>query len=206
MMEVTESLPQMGELMTEPEYDRPVQSAVWETSWPQTVEEFDRLVVAFQDRLVRYAYRRLGNLGDAEDVAQEVFLRAYADRGQRKTVANVGAYLYRMAANLATDLVRRRKGQTVSLEEVSGIFEIPSQHPSACRIAAAAEEIQRIESLLRSVPRDQAEAIRLRVLDELPPRTIAEVLDCPLTTVKSRLRYGLEALREIVIRNREMYQ
>jgi RNA polymerase sigma-70 factor (ECF subfamily) len=200
-MEVMELLADMGGLMTEPEDEPCPRSAVWDAGWPQTIEEFERLVEAFQDRLVRYAYRRLGNLSDAEEIAQEVFLRAYADKDQRKTVANVSAYLYRMTGNLAMDLVRRRKGQTVSVEEVSRFFEIPSKHPDPFKVAAAAEEIQSVEQLLSHVRPEQAEAIRLRVFDELPPRVIAEVLGCRLATVKSRLRYGIDKLREIAARD-----
>lgn len=192
--------------MTESEHDRSLQPAVWEGGWPQTTEGFELLVEAFQDRLVRYAYRRLGNINDAEDISQEVFLRAYADKDQRKAVANVSAYLYRMTGNLATDLIRRRKGETVSVEEVSTVFEIPSQHPSALKIAAGAEEIMRIEALLSHVNPEQAQALRLRWLDELPPRVIADVLGCRPATVKSRLRYGIEKLRELVTRDWKINQ
>ena len=204
MTEVTELLPDDGGLMTESECELSPRTEIWERGWPQTIEEFEGLVEAFQDRLVRYAYRRLGNLGDAEDVAQEVFMRAYAGKNKRRTVANVSAYLYRMTANISTDLVRRRKGTTASLEEVSGVFDIPSQHPNALKIAAAAEEIRRIENLLRHLTPEQAEAVRLRVLDSLPPREIAGLLGCRTATVKSRLRYGMERLREFITRDWEI--
>lgn len=177
--------------------------AAWGGPWPQSPAEFERLVEAFQDRLVRFAFRRLGHLGDAEDVAQEVFARAYADRGKRRNVASVGAYLYRMAGNLCIDQVRRRQTRrTVPLEETL-IGELPSAGPDAARQAAAAEEAQRIQRLLGRIPERQAEVVRLCVLDELAPRQIAEIIGRPEATVKSRLRYGLEKLREIIIQERE---
>jgi RNA polymerase sigma-70 factor, ECF subfamily len=178
---------------------------LWQRGWPQTLEEFERLVDAFQDRLVRHAHRRLGSLSDAEDVVQEVFLRAFAERDQRKTVANVGAYLYRMTGNRATDVLRRqRRHGEVSVEEMPALLEIPSHGPHASAIAASAEECERVERLLLQVSPEQAEVIRLRVMDELPPRDIAQVLGCPIATVKSRLRYGMEKLRQIICRDGEV--
>ena len=165
--------------------------------WPRTPGEFERLVEEFQNRLVRFAFNRLGNLADAEDVAQEVFTRAYADRDRRRTVANVRAYLYRMAANLSIDFLRKRKHGAVSLDEAR-IIEIPTRGPSSSDAASAAEELRRTESLLRRLPRRQAEAVRLRVLDDLSMNEIAEILGCGPATAKSRLRYGLEKLRKIV--------
>lgn len=172
----------------------------WDGPWPQTPAGFERLIEAFQHRLVRFAFRRLGHLGDAEDVAQEVFVRAYADRARRRDVASVGAYLYRMAGNLCIDQLRRRQTRrTVPLEETR-LGEIPCGAPDAACLAVAAEEAMRIQRLLGRIPERQAEAVRLCVLDELSPRQIAQILGCPEPTVKSRLRYGLDKLREIILK------
>ena len=200
-MEVAQVLPSGEHAVVHQSVANQVQplNAVWSGTWPQTEREFERLVDVFQHRLVRHAYRIVGNLADAEDVAQEAFVRAFRDREHRRAVANVGAYLYRSTTNLAVDLVRRRHGHTVSIDENPTIFEIPSNDPGACWIAACAEGLQRVEALLRTLPKEQAEAVRLRVLDELPPRDIADVLGCQVKTVKSRLRHALEKLRERVI-------
>jgi RNA polymerase sigma-70 factor, ECF subfamily len=178
--------------------------AVWDAGWPQTLDGFEHLVDTFKDRLVRHAYRLVGNIADAEDVAQEVFVRSYADREGRAAVANVSAYLYRMTSNLAMDILRRQRGRTVSLDDAPAILAIPSQRPDAMSIAAAAEGIQRAEQLLACVSPEQAEVIRLRVLDELPPREIAAFLGCTPAAVKSRLRRGMETLRETVTGNRKV--
>jgi RNA polymerase sigma-70 factor (ECF subfamily) len=159
-------------------------------------------VEAFQDRLVRYAFRRLGNLHDAEDVAQEVLVRAYGSREERSQVQCVSAYLYRMASNRCTDHLRVRGRRNASNEELE-VMQLPSRQPTGLDEAADAEELQRIEGLLRNISPSQAEVVRLRVLDELHLNEIAEVVGCPLATVKSRLRYGLEKLREIVVREKE---
>jgi len=66
--------------------------------WPQTVGEFEAMVERFQDRLVRYAFHRLGNREDAEEVVQEVFTRAFAGRDEFAKINRVSPYLFRMAA------------------------------------------------------------------------------------------------------------
>lgn len=179
----------------------PARPVEWEGSWPETLPDYERLVEAFQDRLVRYAFRRLGNLHDAEDVAQEVLVRAYDSRAERRQVVCVSAYLYRMASNCCTDHLRMRR-RSISTKEMEAM-QLPSHQPDGLQEAVAAEELRRIEALLRRVPARQAEVVRLRVLDELHLNEIAEVIGCPLPTVKSRLRYGLEKLREIVLRGKE---
>lgn len=189
-----------------PDHDPPAATAGWEGGWPQTPEAFERLVETFQDPLVRFAFRRLGNLADAEDVAQEVFVRAYADRKRRQAVAHVGAYLYRMTGNLCLDQLRRRDRKKRVVLDEARIVDLPSREPDGAHLAAAAEEAQRIAGLLGRIPEQQAEAVRLCVLDGLAPRQIARILECPEPTVKSRLRYGLEKLRDLIKKEWEEFR
>jgi len=165
--------------------------------WPQTRQEFEAVVEDLQDRLVRYAFRRLGGLQEAEDVVQEVFVRAYADRRNRRAVTQVRPYLYRMAANACTDMLRKRERSGVPVGTVEAM-NLPDGRKSSFEIASALEELQRIEAVLKRLPGRQSEVIRLRVFDELPFVEIAEVLGCSPATVKSRFRYGLRKLRKIV--------
>lgn len=175
----------------------------WEGGWPQTLDDFERLVETSQDRLVRYAFRRLGNVPDAEDVTQDVFVRAYVDRRRHQGVANVNAYLFRMASNLCTDFQRRHKRMSALLKDTES-QRAPSDAADVSEAAAAMVELQRTEALLRRLPSRQAEIIRLRVFDGLRFGEIAEVLGRPVGTVKSRLRYGLEKLRQIVLKEPEV--
>jgi RNA polymerase sigma-70 factor, ECF subfamily len=190
------------ELITNLKDESVSRNGPWQGDWPQTREEFERLVEAFKNRLVRYGFRRFGNLKDAEDMAQEVFVRAYADRERHSTVANVSAYLYRMAANLCTDRLRRNKRADIPLDQAEAMI-IPCTESNGFQAAAAAEEIARIEALLRRIAPEQAEVIRLRIFDDLGPREIAKILGWRESTVKSRLRHGLEKIREIIIREWE---
>lgn len=172
---------------------------VWDRGWPQSPEEFEMLVEVYMDRLVLSAFRRLGNLHDAEDVVQEVFVRAFADRLKRKNISHVGPYLYRILINTCTDILRKRKRSGVSLESFQG-NEISSGQNNPAEMAAAKDELSRVKELLRRLPRNQAEVIRLRVFDELRLSEIAEVVGCSMNTVHSRLRYGFRKLRKIISR------
>ena len=145
---------------------------------------------------MRHAFRQLGSMPDAEDVVQDVFARVFA-AGRRGEVASIGAYLYRAVGNACTDLLRSRarssrRSEPVDLDRLATGADGP---PEA---AQAVEESVRIEALLARLPREQAETIRLRVFDGLRLDEIAEVLDCPINTVSSRLRYGFQKLREAV--------
>ncbi|MCC6489591.1 MAG: RNA polymerase sigma factor [Candidatus Hydrogenedentes bacterium] len=171
----------------------------WVGGWPQTQEEFQRFVDAYLQRLVSYAFRRLGSIHDAEDVVQEVFVRTYAERSKHREVTAVVPYLYRMTANACMDALRKRKRSKGLLSRFAG--ERPSSPlENGLGLYAASEELQRIESFLRRLPKRQAEVIRLRVFDELRISEIAEVVGCRPNTVSSRLRYGFKKLRTIVSR------
>ena len=175
---------------------------ILEDSWPRTPEEFEILVEVFQHRLVRYAFRRLGRFEDAEDVIQQVFARAFMERGRKKKIRRPGPYLYRMAANACTDHLRKHKKTEVPLEVVPD--EDLAADPENSEPRAALIEIRRIEALLRHLPEKQAEVIRLRVIDELSFAEIAEMLGCSESTIKSRFRYGIEKLRDSLSKNLEV--
>jgi RNA polymerase sigma factor (sigma-70 family) len=170
--------------------------------WPQTVPEFERLVDAYLDRLVRFAVRKLGNVQDAEDVVQNVLTGVFRDRAKRRAVAAVGPYLYRSVANACTDRMRTKNYSDVFREE----FDIEAQlmggeNPSD--LAAATDEWHRAEQLLARLPHDQAEVVRLRVFDELRLNEIAELVGCSVNTVCSKLRYGFQKLRNLMAENEE---
>jgi RNA polymerase sigma-70 factor (ECF subfamily) len=171
-------------------------------AWPQSPSDVAALVDAYAGRLVRYAFRQLGDYQDAEDVVQQVFVRTFVDHSNRKTVSAIGPYLYRSVANACTDLFRRRDCVAVFREEVS-TEQLLAGSDGPAEIAQAAEGQRRAESLLARLPKEQAQAIRLRVFDGLRLGEIAEVLGCPMNTVCSRLRYGFQKLRNLVGGERE---
>lgn len=173
----------------------------WNRAWPQTRREFEALVDDYLDRLVRYASSRLGNLQDAEDVVQEVFVRCLADRSKRQDVTMVGPYLYRSVANACTDLLRKR-GSGIVVRDELGVDQMPDHRESPSNAVEAADALRRAEKLLGQLPQNQAEVVRLRVMEGLRLHEIADVMGCSANTVSSRLRYGFRKLRSLVLKQK----
>lgn len=163
-------------------------------TWPRARSELADLVEDYADLLVWHAFRLLGSMPDAEDVVQDVFIRVFST-GPRGEVVSVRAYLYRAVGNACTDLLRSRARSERRHEPVD-IDRLATGADGPPEAAQAVEESVRIERLLARLPREQAEAVRLRVFDGLRLDEIAEVLDCPINTVSSRLRYAFQKLRE----------
>ena len=170
---------------------------IWSGSWPQTREEFEALLVNVLDRLVRYAFRLLGSVDDAEDVVQDVLVRVYADRVKRRDVQRVVPYLYRMVANACAERRRRERNRPAAIESVR-LEEIPHEQNDVQTQITDVDGLRWIEQLLIQLPPKQAEVVRLRVIDDLTLADIAIILRCSLPTAKSRLCYGLRKLRQIV--------
>jgi len=182
--------------------DLPESAATYDGCWPQTVPEFERLVDAYLDRLVRFAWRRLRNVQDAEDVVQNVLTGAFRDRKKRRGVTAVGPYLYRSVANACTDRLRLKHYSNVFRDEVDiETLLMGGENPS--ELAAATDEWRRANELLGRLPKDQAEVVRLRVFDEMRLSEIAAVVGCSVNTVCSRLRYGFKKLRSLMAERKE---
>ena len=184
-------------MMTHGETER--QRAV---SWPRTRSEFERFVEAYQHRLVRFAFRTLGRHDEAEDVVQDVFVGIYRRLGDSRDILHVSAYLYRVTSNACTDVLRKRKRQGERLDDVPP-ERLASTDTSVHDRVAGRDELERIVALFAGLPEEQAEVVRLRLLDRLSFAEIAIVLAIPLGTVKSRFRYGLEKLRSALEAERE---
>jgi RNA polymerase sigma-70 factor (ECF subfamily) len=163
-------------------------------SRPRAPSEFADLVDGYADRLVRFAFRRLGNIQDAEDIVHDVFVRMFTAERHDPIVLH-GPYLFRSVGNACTDLCRRR-ARLDGLHDDMAFDRLSSVGPGPPEAAQIAEEQRRAEAMLTRLPPEQAETIRLRVFDGLSLNEIASVLDCPINTVSSRLRYGFQKLRE----------
>jgi RNA polymerase sigma-70 factor (ECF subfamily) len=161
--------------------------------WPQSVEEFEILVEAVQDELVHFAFCRLRSLQDAEDCVQDVLVRAYLEREKRRGVTGVRPYLFRMVANRCIDILRQRQRAQRRRDPAD-----PAELAGCPEPELPMDRLEEIERLLVRLPQRQAEAIRLRVFGCLPFAAIAEAVGVSLPTIKSRFRYGVERLRDIL--------
>ena len=153
------------------------------------VEQLESLFVVELSSLHRYACYRLGSQEVAEDVIQELYLKLRTN--YREGIHNMRYYIYRSLMNACAQRLRdRHKLSFVDLTSLKDLREDDLQSKDF------EQEYQLIGRLLETIPQEQSEVIRLHLHGECTFAEIAEILDIPLPTVKSRYRYGLEPLRK----------
>ena len=153
-----------------------------------TTQQLGEWVDEWQDALFRYAFFRVGNRADAEDIVQDAFLKAASTSA---AIKNPKAYLFRTVTNGCIDS-QKRKSKFLPIEQRMAA-------PSQSEEFEAQQEQQRIAQLLGKLPNKQAEVIRLHIHANLKFTEIAEVLEIPATTVKSRFTSGIERLKQLFI-------
>jgi RNA polymerase sigma-70 factor, ECF subfamily len=160
---------------------------------------FDLLVERWDRKIQGAIYRVMGPSEDARDLCQEAFLKAYRGLGTFKKDARFSSWLYQIALNVCRDRLRRRRGrQLVSfddMDEASQAASTPSV-PTPLQLAEANDLSFRVARAVAELPPDQREVIVLKEYQDLTFAEIADVLDLPLSTVKTRLYRGLVQLRE----------
>jgi len=156
--------------------------------------EFDTLVNRHKDRLLRHIHRRIQDPHRAEDLTQEAFLRLFraARAGGYTGQARVVTWLFTIAANCVTDHLRA-EGRRLSFT-LQQSADSPSSHDPQL-LAERGESEARVASMLGELPENQRVVVELKVLDGLSFGEIAELLGCPVPTVKSRLVYALRKLK-----------
>ncbi len=153
---------------------------------------FDELVDRYKHRLFRHIRRRVADPHNAEDLTQEVFLRLFraARGGGYSGRARVVTWLFTIAGNAVTDHLRA-EGVRASVRLARVDAESQNPHDAA----AAREGESRVRRLLLELPEAQRTVVELHVLDGLTFSDVAELLGCPVPTVKSRLVYALRKLK-----------
>ena len=167
------------------------------------LEELERVITEFQDQLFRFAFFRTGCFEDSQDIVQEVFIKLYHENGNLSAVNNMKSYLYRSISNACADY--RRKNSKIRFESIDNtVLPVNIQRNAAPDHLVQMEEYNRLEKLLSELPDEQSETIRLRVFDELSFVEMATLLEIPVTTIKSRFKYGIEKLKSKVITQKEV--
>lgn len=151
--------------------------------------DFERLILENQDRVFRLCASMLGDRREAEDAAQEVFLKAYRSLGKFKGQAAVSTWLHRIAANHCLDVLRkraRRPAEPLTEELAQRLFTEPPD----------LEALDLADRALSELPPDYRLALTLRELQGFTYEEIAEITGSSLDSVKARLRRAREQLEE----------
>ena len=164
---------------------------------------FDLLVLKYQGRIAALVSRYLSDAGEVEDVTQEAFIKAYRALGKFRGDSAFYTWLYRIAANAAKNhLVAkgRRPGADATIEDAEGFDEggLLSESASPEALAMGGELAEVVESALNALPDELKAALMLREFDGLSYDDIADVLGCPVGTVRSRIFRAREAIDQRV--------
>ena len=166
---------------------------------------FNELVLRWERPIYALAYRTIGREEDARDVCQETFLRAFRALPGFRGQAKFSSWLYRIALNLCRDWIRRERRAPVVQppEDVDLIEMAAAAEPSeSIEDLVARKDLTRlVEKAMALLPEEQRTAIVLKEYHGLTFQEIAELVGCPLSTVKTRLYQGLVVLRRELAKN-----
>ena len=162
---------------------------------------FDLLVLKYQHKVVKLVMRYLKDPTEAEDVAQEAFIKAYRALPQFRGDSAFYTWLYRIAINTAKNALVSRDRSPVAYEiNMAGDEDAPDlsnrlRDPDTPEGLALTEEIRStVTAAIDALPEDLRTAIVLRELDGMSYEEIAAAMDCPVGTVRSRIFRAREAI------------
>ena len=158
------------------------------------VEAYNLLVSRWEKPMYNYLLRIAGNREDALDLTQDVLLKAYRNLAKLEEPGRFAPWLYRIAHNEAYSMFRKRRPET-SVEDVE-----PRRAAAGASVGASAvfpiELSLAVAGALERLSPDQREAVVLKIYRGFKFEEMAEILGCPVSTVKSRLYTALDLLKE----------
>ncbi|MBW2490284.1 MAG: sigma-70 family RNA polymerase sigma factor [Deltaproteobacteria bacterium] len=166
---------------------------------------FDKLVLKHKDRLFNMVYWFLGDYNEANDCAQETFIKAFKSIKKFRFESAFSTWLYRIAVNTCKNRIKssayRWKKRTVSLETSSGskndnpLSEIVNDSPTPVMALEKKERMIQIQTAIHSLPEEQNQVVVMRDIQGLSYQDISDITGLNLGTVKSRLARGRLELR-----------
>ena len=165
-------------------------------------DAFEEIVTLFQHRLYHICYRMLSNVQEAEDIAQEAFVRAYINIHTFDQQRKFSTWLFRIGTNLCIDRIRKKKPDYYLDANVPGTEGLTMYSQIAADGKLPEDEVERMETQERihyeigMLPEKYRSVIILRYIEELPLQEIGDILELPLGTVKTRVHRGRAALRK----------
>ncbi|MFZ5810317.1 MAG: RNA polymerase sigma factor [Chloroflexota bacterium] len=158
-------------------------------------EGFLHIVDAYQRAVYNLCYRMLGNVEDAEDAAQETFMRAYHNLKKYDRSRSFATWLLSIAAHYCIDQIRKRRMQFVSLDDLPNI-QIPDGTPAPESLISKREEQIRVQAILKTLsPLDRA-AVVMYYWYDFSYEEIAQSLSLTVSAVKSRLHRARRDMAE----------
>jgi len=165
---------------------------------------FGELVELYKDKLYNLGYRMMGNPQEAEDVAQEAFLRAFKNLSKYDPKHKFSTWIYRIATNLCIDRMRKKKADYSLDAEIDGIeggdmyTRLASSERTPEEEVVRAETHGEVQRAIEALPDNYRAAVILKYMHDMSLQEIADILEVPVSTVKTRIHRGREALRNLL--------
>ncbi len=164
-------------------------------------DAFSQLLQQYQKPIYNLALRMVGDREDAADLTQDVFLKAWRSLPFFKEECSFSTWLYRLASNICIDFLRHQKRRrTVSLvfldrDDEETAYDPPSGEPEPEQLLLRREQLRELARAMDALEVEYRQILTLRVIDGLDYSQIAEILECKVGTVKSRLSRARAKLR-----------
>jgi len=162
---------------------------------------FEELVLKYQDRIYNLCRHMLGNIHDAEDAAQDTFIKAYHNLDNFRPEASFYTWLYRIAVNTCLDYKKKPffgSFFTKTDEAEEFIDEPASDRPSPERLYESKQIGHTLHNGIKKLPSKLRTAIVLKEIEGLSYEEIADILEISIGTVKSRISRAREELRGLM--------
>ena len=160
---------------------------------------FGKLVEAYQTPVYNLAYRMLNNAGEAEEAAQEAFIRAYTRLDSYDPAHKFSTWMLSITSNYCIDIIRKRRVLLLSIDEPlpphPALMSDNSKGPEAQVVMNQQQEM--VQALLSELPEDYRETVVLRYWYDLSYEEIAEMMDTTVSAIKSRLFRARRLLAEV---------
>jgi len=156
-------------------------------------EAFDALVLRYQRRIYGLCFRYVNNHEDANDLTQEVFVRAWRAIRRFRGQSAFSTWLYRIAVNACLNFRAKRRPLTMELPE-----SLPDTRPDVGRQLEKDDQARRVREAVQRLPEKQRATLILKIYQDLTHREVAEVLGSTVGTVKANLFHALGNLRKLV--------
>ncbi len=156
-------------------------------------EAFDRLVLRYQRDVYRVCYRYVNNHHDANDLAQEAFVKAYRAIGRFRGDSAFSTWLYRIAVNSCLNFRALKRPATQEVDE-----QLPDRRAGALDDIEREERARCVRDAVRRLPEKQRATLILKVYEELTHEEVASILGSSVGTVKANLFHALGNLRKLM--------
>jgi len=162
---------------------------------------FEKLVLRYQTQVYSLAYRMVGNEADAQDLAQEAFVRAWRALDSFQFSSQFSTWLYRLTSNICIDFLRSQKKRkhislTVLQDDEQQQWDMPDHRPLPEEQMIVTQEREALAKAIAALDPEYRQVLILRIVNDCSYQQISEIMGIREGTVKSRLSRAREQLRK----------